>query len=271
MKRTFSLLFLTLAVMLGLSMAAFAQQTLYFNGNTTSSADSVGTGIYEGTLANAPTTFFCDDYPDHIVSGESWTVSTFNLEDLGNGVAPICSPDNTSPCNPSNTYAPTGVRFPLPASGHYEGGETSALQAYSEVAWLAQNMFTNNTDPNGTGIYGSTGTAGSTISWAIWTILDSPPAASDLEPGVGTLVTDAENWWASLASIPNCQANPVACGKVPNINIYTPWGNSESDTGEGYAQEFIGPLTTPEPLSMALMGTFLTLAGFALGRKKLLS
>ena len=45
--------------------------------------------------------------------------------------------------------------------------------------------------------------------------------------------------------------------------IYTPSSWSGSDR----PQEFIGE--TPEPISMALMGTFLTLAGLGLGKKKL--
>ncbi len=63
---------------------------------------------------------------------------------------------------------------------------------------------------------------------------------------------------------------------VADLYIYTPIAGTESDTGLGYPQEFMsegkGPFdVTPEPRSMALMGTFLTLAGLALGKKKLFS
>jgi hypothetical protein len=225
MKRTLSLLFLGLAVMLGLSMAAFAQtDTIYFNGSYTGSAsDGYGTGYYGGTLNGTSTQFICDDFPDHIVSGESWTATVTNLGNL------------------------SGVLFQNP------NGQTT-LAAYTEVAWLAGQMASASSSTQ------------QDISWAIWTILDSPGAG---DSNAATWVTAAETWYNT------CMAGggTTAQCTVQNINIYTPVAGSESDTAEGNPQEFIGEGTgtitiTPEPLNMALMGTFLTLAGLGLGKKK---
>jgi hypothetical protein len=231
MKRTFTLLFLGLAVMLGLSMAAIAQVSISYDGTAASSFGGVGTGLYGGTLNGGADMkqFICDDYPHRIFAGESWEATTENLLNL------------------------TGVLYINP------NGQTT-LQAYAEVDWLAENIFSG-TNTDGSGI-----TDLSTLSWAIWTILDAPPSGPS---GTAGAVTDAKNWWASLST--SCQSNPANC--VTDYNIYTPISGTQNPSWRGYPQEFLGAppssTTTPEPLSMALMGTFLTLAGFALGKKKL--
>jgi len=128
----------------------------------------------------------------------------------------------------------------------------STLAAYAEVMWLAENLFSG-TNTNGSGI-----TDPNVLSYAIWSIMDDPAAGPS---GESTAITDAKNWWASLSS--SCTASGtalVACGVVTDYNIYTPNG--------GAGQEWLGP-ATPEPLSMALLGTFLTLAGLVLGKQKL--
>ena len=229
MKRTLSLLLLSLAVMLGFSMAAFAQDTITLTGVNGSNYGDVYTGIYYGTLTtpsgtttNAP--FVCDDYPDEISMGQSWTATAYNLNNL------------------------SGVRFQNP------NGQTT-LAAYAEVMWLAENIF------SGTNMDGSGVTDSNVLSWAIWTILDNPGAGPS---GTSTAVAAAEAWWASLSS--SCTSSGaalVACGVVADYNIYTP-------NGEG-GQEWLGPATTSEPLSMVLLGTFLTLGGIGLGKKKLFS
>jgi hypothetical protein len=235
MKRKLSLLLLSLAVVLAFSMAASASDVTITYNHTQSSYNDEGTGIYYGTLNTGSgavaTNFTCDDYPDHIVSGESWTATVENLSNL------------------------SGVLYSNP------NGQSTAA-AYFEVAWLAENLFSGaNTDGSGV-------TNPNVLSWAIWTILDSP--AGPAPSGTAAAVTDAENWYN------NCLAHwSTAACTLENINIYTPVAGSESPA-IGYPQEFLaegnGPITvTPEPLSMALMGTFLTLAGLRLGKKKLSS
>jgi hypothetical protein len=230
LKRTLTLLFLSAAVMLGLSMAAFAQVTIHFTGPTEGSCNGVGTGISGGTLNGSPATFFCDDYPHHINYGESWEANVSTLASLGS------------------------VQYPNP-------GRVPTLQAYSEVAWLAENL------PSGGAIANGGTTDPSTISWAIWSILypypPSPPGPLGPGPvgsgpgGTGTAITDAQNW---RNNHPLCQVNPTSC--VDNIAIYTP-----VDRSAGGPQEFVG--NTPEPVSMLLVGTFLSLAGGLLREKRL--
>jgi len=215
---------LSLVVMFGLSMTALAQVTIHFTGPTESSYGGVGTGLYAGTVNGNPATFFCDDYPDHITYGESWQANVSSLASLG------------------------AVRFPNP-------GGVPTLQAYSEVAWLAENLLTG-MNKNGSGV-----TDPDTISFAIWSILYpfSPPVGAGPAPGTANAIADAQSWWGGLSSA--CQTIAASC--VDNVLIYTP---VQTQNGP---QEFVG--TVPEPLSMALMGTFLSLAGVALRKKKLLS
>jgi PEP-CTERM motif len=198
---------LLLLMAFAISLPAFADSTIYFNGNTQSSFNGVGTGIYGGTLNGNTANFLCDDYPDHITSGESWQAHNYDLENL------------------------SGVLFPTPHG-------QSTLAAYSEVAWLAENLFNGadnggNNDP-------------STVSWAIWTILDSPgPGPS----GTAALVLAAEAWWASLSA--SCQANPVACGAVNDINIWTPTSWNPADLRP---QEFLTAVPEPATISLLLSG-----------------
>jgi hypothetical protein len=240
--------------MLGFSMTALSQTEVTVHWNGTLTGPDGLSGIYGGTINGTTTAFTCDDYPDHITpvgTPETWSALVYNLNDLGNGVAPP-----GSPLNPNATGNPTGVRFPNP------NGQTT-LAAYTEVAWLAQSLFNPSVAPNHSA-------AQEEYSWAIWTILDTPgtdPNSAD-DSTEAALVTDAKNWYA------NCTANwATAQCTVNNLNIYTPIAGTAKPGTEGYPQEFISEgsaiTITPEPLSMALMGTFLTLAGLGLGKKKL--
>jgi len=236
MKRV-SLLLLGLAVLFGLSMTAFADSTdILFTGVSGPNAGGVYTGIYYGTLNNGMANavpnspFICDDYPDEITEGDSWTATVSSLTNLG-----------------TTRFMPTYLNDP----------SLTQIQAYSEVAWLAENLL------YGAGTNGTTDNDPNGISWAIWYILDNPDMTR-LDPGtlseVNNYVTAANSWLDGLPAA--CRANPIACGDVRNIYIYTP------PTGVT-SQEFLGP--TPEPLSMILMGTFLSLAGLGVGKKKLMS
>jgi hypothetical protein len=118
------------------------------------------------------------------------------------------------------------------------GGSSDPTEAYTMEAYLESLMIWGGgsvTDPNG-------------ISEAAWTLLDSgytAPTGSDY------------SFWIGKA-----YAAYLGGYTGTNVTFYVP-------TTGSVGQEFSS--ATPEPISMALMGTFLTLAGLGLGKKKLLS
>jgi hypothetical protein len=218
-----------LVVMLGLSMTAFAQADPQITVNSSQFIyQGVGTGIYYGSVGSTPTNFVCDDFTDEIIPGETWQAAVYNLESVFTGSPPVLF----------NGITP----------GH---DATTWTQAYAEVAWLAEQIFTNTNQ-----------STGDSLQYAIWYIMDHPTIS---DPGSGA--TDAANalsWYNHLSA--SCQEDPVACGALANLVIYVPI----SWTGSGQPQELLGT-PTPEPLTMLLMGTFLSLVGFGLGKKKLFS
>ncbi|MGA3168986.1 MAG: hypothetical protein ABSF14_23035 [Terriglobia bacterium] len=224
MRRSLFLLFLSTAILLGLSMTAFAGSlTLTFQNVAGTNAGGVYTGIYYGTLNGGPQqNFMCDDYHDHIGFGESWDVKTYNINDL------------------------SGVTFGT--SGNVSSGMPQ-LQAYAEALYIAQGLFKAplTGDPQA-----------STDSFAIWTLLDSTVQAPMDITGA---LSGAENWWETACNY----GDPTCLSGLSNVTIYVP----TSWTGADRPQEFLGdPTPTPEPLSVILMGSFLSLAGGVLGRKK---
>jgi hypothetical protein len=237
MKRTLSLLFLGLAVMLGLSMAAFAQDIITFTGPTSSAYGGYGTGLYGGTLNGNSTEFMCDDATHDISSGDTWAATPWSISQAAvqNQGAFAGLATGNATWEQDATYGPVT-------------GSHTNLQVYSAVAYLANLIFAN---PNGVDVNG--------IQYAIWALMDNPPASSD--PGTGA-------FWIAQGLANDTYTNS-------GITFYSPDG-SVIETGDPHAgmtaQEFITDTTpTPEPISMALMGTFLTLAGLGLSKKKLIS
>jgi len=270
MKRL-SLLFLGLAVMLGLSMTALAQndpQIVFTDvpGPESSLTSGVGTGIYTGTVGGTTTSFICDDDLNNITQNESWNALTFNLNSAvsatyvgtyGNGQYAI----------------PTVGGTPLGTSLFHATGDSvglSVAQSYTAVAYLANLLLTKT--------YTSSG-AVNAIQWAIWDIMDSPNTTANIGADPGGNCVGTYNPASGLPTNVNCGTQWVDYAAANELSYYNPYivfytptagvtlnGTSYPTT---YAQEFIGE--TPEPISMALMGTFLSLAGFGLGKRKLFS
>jgi len=229
MKRSLTLLFLSLVVTLGLSMAAFASDQIVFTGGVESHYGATPVGLYAGTLNGVATKFVCDDYDGHIGPGSTWMANPWSLTQAaipGNGTY-------AGPPYHNATYGPGGS----------VGGYTTQ-QVYDAAGYLANLLFTN---PS----YSAATVAN--IQYAIWGLMDNP-----YQPPAG-----AAPWIATgLANDTYTNANLV---------VYSPDGNLITKgpfTGDT-PQELIGEI--PEPISMALMGTFLSLAGFGLGKKKLFS
>lgn len=239
MKRILYLLFLSSAVILGLSMAAFAQDPqISFTGGTESNYGGFGTGLYSGTLSGTGTQFICDDATHDIQSGDVWNTNAWTLSQVvtaGNG-AFAGSPYETATGDLAN------------------GGSFTVPQAYSAVAYLANLLFTHADD-----------SYVSQIQYAIWQIMDTPGSGpGDNKVTDSGLTMSDTAYWVNLGKANDTYTNSSIVFYSPDGNLIT----SGPDTGK-IAQEFIGE--TPEPISMLLMGTFLSLAGIGLSRKKLSS
>jgi hypothetical protein len=215
MKRTVSLLFLSLAVVLGLSMSASAQivemndaANVSVNGG---SIDGYLTGPYAGTVNGGPTqNFVCDDF----------TLTT------------------TTPW-----YATVGSSNPLTGTVRFTSSTlmpgATKQQEYNAITYLAMQILTH---PSAT-------VADENYNAAIWDITSN----GKFYDSSAAVLTDV-----GLAIAADNQYNG-------DLTVYTPTNYK----GVNYLLTDQEYLTTPEPLSMALMGTFLTLAGLGLGRKKL--
>jgi hypothetical protein len=251
MKRMLCLLVLSVAVVLSLSMAASASQIKFTDvpGPETTIDNGIGAGIYHGTLNGVPTNFICDDATHDISKGESWYVNEYYLS----GVNDVATQHHGMFAGgPSPHTTASGADLPNP----------TVQQDYNMVAYLAYEILSHTiTDPHEVGA----------IQWAIWDIMDHPTSHGIADPGGHNCSHDAyadshsscgDYWvdkaWATESNYTN-----------PHIVFYTPAGKIIGKCS--YPQELIGLTATPEPLSLILMGTFMTLAGGVLGKKKLSS
>jgi hypothetical protein len=240
MKRTFSLLFLGLAIMLGLSMAAFAQDTIQYTGGYESVLDGYGAGLYSGTLNGVATEFICDDADHEIGNGSTWKVNAWTLSQVAmqnHGAFAGLNNGLNKPWEQDATYGPAGTH----------GGYT-VPEVYSAVAYLANQLLSGTIPASDTPDVNG-------IAYAIWELMGNPGAIGITDPG--------DPWIATGLNHDNYTNNLIV--------FYSPDGNTITKgpfTGDT-PQEFIGEVATPEPLSMALMGTFLSLAGLGFGKKKL--
>jgi len=231
MKRKLSLVLLCVGVFLGLSMTALANTvTLVYKGNYGTSYGGHATGLYKGTLDGAPIDFACDDVHDSIQFNVPWTAEVFTIQDLISG-APDLAGVMFGPSGGSN-----------PQQHIYE---PTQLQSYAEAMWIADQLLTHSAsaDPN-------------VDSWAIWTLLGGAGLLSQGPAGTLAEIQAAETFWASCSS--------TGCvGPLTGIDILAPVGTYPN--GKVPQEVFYG---TPEPVSMLLLGTFLSLGGGLLSRKK---
>jgi len=247
MKRTVVLIFLGMLTMLGLSApsALATEVTLDFTGVNGTNDGGVFTGIYKGTLTGGnvpnttPSNFMCDDYQDEIYIPETWRVTTYSIENLAGGASPLVTfGDN------SNTLY----------NRLYVG---SQLQAYAEAIYIAQGLLNSPGTPN---------PQASVDSFTIWTLMNNTVSApSDISAQVSTLLASTGTWWTGT-----CDKNPSALttclAGLSDVNIYVPVPGSQNVGNR--PQEFLGLGPAPEPVSIILMGTFLSLASGLLGKKK---
>jgi len=225
MKRL-SLLLAGLVVMLGLSMTAFAQDTIKFN--MLVGGDGSPTGLYQGTLNGVLTNFICADDTHEIQSGESWQATEYSLGTLLS----------------SGAYAYVG----------YNSYYGSATAIWTDEAYLEYAIITG---------YSLTGAQQAAINNAIWDL--TTPGGTEL---IGS-TSDSTNplYWINQAA---ANAASWASANPNGVNFFVPIIGTETGAPAGYPNpQLFSDVNTPEPVSMALMGTFLTLAGLGLNKKKL--
>jgi len=262
MNRKLINLALSLAAVLGWAMGAAAQSDPLID---LTGVESPGfnyggyyTGIYQGTLNGVPTNFMCDDFLDEVSFGDRWNVNTWSLNQVATPVHGQFTEASFPPTYHFATYASGGT----PPNGEPGQENLSLQQAYNAVAYLASLVFTNF---HGTYSSYANDPYVNQISYAIWAIMDTPPAGPECNGGASQ-PCDYRYWIQQGIS----NDNTTTAGIV----FYSPDGNKilpgSPDAG-GTAQEFIGYVTpVPEPVSLALTGTFLLLTGLFL-RKRLLS
>lgn len=151
-NRVRSLAGIIFAALLCFALPALSQNTnMYFNGGYQGDAycggseGCVATGFYDGTINGVQVGpgqpggpgMICDDYNHNIYAGESWTANGINAATLN-----------------VNNIGQTEF-------GSFLGGGTAALQGYTELAYLVNQMFT---------IGPGNSAAQSALSQAIWFI-----------------------------------------------------------------------------------------------------
>ena len=226
MKHKLFLLFLSVAILLGLSMTALASTlTLTFESGSGNYPPGGGppTGAYHLMLSDGATSqavnLICDDYAASVSWHETWQVTEHSINDL------------------------SGAKF------------GNNVQTYAEALWIADDMLTHPGMPGG---------QVSTDQYAIWKLFDTNLSLGYVQSigvnGVQAELDSAMAWWTNI-----CQPNETAClAGLADLIIYTPVPGTQVPERDGPPQEFIG---TPEPASMFLLGSFLSLAGGLLSKK----
>lgn len=178
-----------------------------FNGNTDgASYNGVAGGIYGGTVDGVygvDNGMVCDDYQDHISSGESWAANESSAYSLGaNGVA------NTYFGNP-NHYSATNPTYP----------NGLGVPGYAQLAYLAYTMF-NTSDITQQGY----------ISGAMWYLAEGvPPPSSD----VTAYITAANN---AITAAGGAVAF-LESSELDNLFVLTPTGSGVYAGASGAPQE----------------------------------
>jgi len=224
-----SLLVLGLTVMLGLSMTAFGSDTIVF----TKLVGGTGspTGLYQGTLNGVVTNFICADNTHEIQGGESWQATEYSLGSLLS----------------SGAYSYVGYNS-------YYGGAGGATTVWTDEAYLEYSIIT------GTSL---TGAQQAAINNAVWDL--TTPGGAQLSGST----SDSTNplYWINLA---NANAAAWTAANPYGVTFFVPVAGTATGYPSGHPDpQLFSDVNTPEPISMALMGTFLSLAGFGLGKKKL--
>lgn len=225
------------AIVLGLSVPAFANTATIEFDYAQNAYGGAGTALYYGWLngSNTLTSFICDDATHDIGQYSTWKANTWSLSQ-------VVTQNQGAFAGGSDSWEQT-------ATGDAENnGNVAAMtisQSYSAVAYLADLLLT-----------GQDKSYANQIQYAIWQIMDNPAGEGFIGPGsskfgqTGETMNDT-GWWAYEGYLNDTYTNS-------RIVFYSPDGNKISSgpyTGD-IAQEFIG-LTAAEPSTVLLLALVL--------------
>lgn len=141
-------------------------------------------------------------------------------------------------------------------------GETWEVNVHSLGMTMSQTDIDYRADAILYYAFGKYGLSNSDIQYAIWSIFD--PAVQS-----NSAFTATSQYLVSLAMQYAVNSSVIDSGFFQNFVLYTPTANQTGWTN-GMPQEFIGdPTVTPEPASLALLGTGLLCTALVCYKKRL--
>jgi hypothetical protein len=194
---------------------------------------------YYLSINGAPSiTVACDDYTHDVVIGESWSGHILTYNDLATML--------------TTTRAGASV-----ANGGLGLSLATAQQDYKEIFWLYKQFLAN---PAPTG-----NVTAEHINFAIWAIFD-PALVGDTAHGWTTGANSSAEWLGKAQMFGNWSTLDTTGFFIISPNDLKD-GAGTSPLQSSSPQEYVGFTPTPEPASLALLGSGMIGLGAFIRRK----